>query len=435
MATAQRFALTDLEVVRVGRGKRRIERASAGELAVALPDNWMSSSHARLVRDGDGWFIEDQKSKNGTWVNGERSWCDVLSDGDIIELGDTIFVFRASVPLRSDAIHTPTPEDAERGLATLNAGLEDQFRALRLVAPSRMPVLVRGETGTGKELAARAVHDLSGRRGAFVAVNCGALPNTLVESQLFGYRRGAFSGATSNHDGIVRASSGGTLFLDEIAELSEPSQVALLRVLQEREVLPVGETTPIRVDVRVVAATHQDLEARIHDGRFRKDLYARLAAFELKLPALAERREDIGLIVATLLRRIAPERAHKIKLRRGVGRALFAHSWPLNIRQLEQTLTTALVRAQGNELTMEHLPSALQLATATSSSEDPSKSPTKPFLDGLSDKDRHRRAILVDLFRTHRGNVSAVAKDLGKARNQIHRWVRKYAIEPDDYRR
>jgi transcriptional regulator with PAS, ATPase and Fis domain len=169
------------------------------------------------------------------------------------------------------------------------------------IAPSSVPLLVRGETGTGKELMARAIHEASERRGAFVPVNCGALPRDLLESELFGHRRGAFTGASGDRSGLVRRAHRGTLFLDEIAELPPDSQVALLRVLQEGEVRPVGACEEITVDVRIVAATHQDLRERIASGRFREDLYARIAGFEITMPPLRERREDLGMLIATLL--------------------------------------------------------------------------------------------------------------------------------------
>src|SRR5437588_230906 len=189
--------------------------------------------------------------------------------------------------------------------ATLSPVCRCQRARVGLGARARIPVLLLGETGTGKELIARAVHDLSGRTGPFLAVNCGALPETLVESELFGYRKGAFSGAYEDRPGLVRSSDKGTLLLDEIGSLPLPAQAALLRVLQEEEVVPVGATRPLRVNLRVVAATHEDLGVLASQELFRADLLARLSGFTLDLPPVRERREDVGLFLTSLLRKLA----------------------------------------------------------------------------------------------------------------------------------
>jgi len=181
--------------------------------------------------------------------------------------------------------------------------------------------VIRGHSGTGKEVLARAVHELSGRRGRFVAVNCGGLVESLVQSELFGYRRGAFSGATEDRPGVIRTANAGTLFLDEIGDMPSSSQAVLLRVLQEREVKPLGATEPIAVDIRVMSATHCDLEGLIAAGDFRADLYARLSGFEFRLPPLGERREDIGLLTARLLERAVP--GVQLELSPDAARALF----------------------------------------------------------------------------------------------------------------
>src|SRR6185436_3747735 len=256
----------------------RIERA--GRTAVLLVGDFETSRrHLALRRAGAGWQVEDLGSRNGTLVNGERVERAELAHGDLIEAGGRVLWFAAGGPRARDQ-HDRDLEDAPVGpsvFQTLNRAFEERIQQVCRIAPSRVPVLVRGETGTGKELMARAIHDASGRPGAFVAINCGALPRSLIESELFGHRRGAFSGAGDDHDGLFRRAHCGTLFLDEIAELPAESQVALLRVLQEGEVRPVGASGPVKVDIRVVAATHQDIPARIASGSFREDLYARLA--------------------------------------------------------------------------------------------------------------------------------------------------------------
>src|SRR5207248_905563 len=241
---------------------------------------------------------------NGTLRNGAPVDRAVLVDEDLLELGHTFFLFRAGLaagpddPPDLDAAAAAPPAPA---LTTLMPALAADFRLLDGVARSTVSVVIHGESGTGKELVAQALHQLSGRPGPFVAVNCGALPETLVETELFGYRKGAFSGAVEDRPGLVRSSDKGTLLLDEIGSLPLPAQAALLRVLQEEEVVPVGATRPLRVNLRVVAATHEDLGVLASQELFRADLLARLSGFTLDLPPVRERREDVGLFLTSLL--------------------------------------------------------------------------------------------------------------------------------------
>ncbi len=228
-------------------------------------------------------------------------------------------------------------------------------------------VLIQGETGTGKELIARAIHQNSRRRNkAFVPISCGAIPRDLVESELFGYVRGAFTGALANKAGMIEAADGGTLFLDEIGELPLDAQVKLLRMLQEGEVPKIGATTPTRVDVRVVAATHRNLTAMVEDGTFREDLYYRLAVVPLQIPPLRERREDIPELIQTLFKR-ARERHHlpHARLSPGVLQRLTCYNWPGNVRQLENILERVLVLSGADLITEEELPEELQRATTS----------------------------------------------------------------------
>jgi DNA-binding NtrC family response regulator len=414
------------EEVMLGRGERRVERAGRRAF-VAIADEELSRRHAVLRRVAAGWELVDVGSKNGTVVNGERCVRAVLVDGDVVEVGSTMLVFRDAGYPDADARDPGDRDLAAEGEAagplafrTLALDLERRVADLGRIAASQVSVLVCGETGTGKELIARAVHERSGRRGAFVAINCGALPATLIESELFGYRRGAFSGARDDRDGLVRRAHGGTLFLDEIAELPNESQVALLRVLQEGEVRPVGASDAVPVDVRVVAATHQDILARIAAGRFRQDLYARLAGFELTLPPLRERSEDLGTLIAAILSRLG-EAAAGVTLHRCAARALLAYPYPLNVRQLEQALRAAVVLARGGEIRLEHLPEAIRCHRAGPGA-------------GLRPEDRAVRERLVEVLRQTRGNVTAAARLMNKAPIQIRRWCQRFAIELASFR-
>jgi transcriptional regulator with PAS, ATPase and Fis domain len=260
-----------------------------------------------------------------------------------------------------------------------------------------------------------------------VAVNCGALPEQLAESELFGARRGAYTGAVEDRPGLVRASSGGTLLLDEAGELPAQLQVKLLRVLQENEVQPVGAAQPVRVDLRVVTATHHDLTTLVEEGTFRSDLFARLTGLEVELPPLRDRRADLGLLIPTLLRRAGAPPG--VRFSREAARALFRWSWPHNVRELEKALALAVALAGERRIELVHLPEPVR--TAPEARPDPMAGrAVRP----LSEADVSRRTELIELLRTHHGNVSAVARQMGVARMQIQRWCRRFHLDPASFR-
>jgi DNA-binding NtrC family response regulator len=438
-AGGARHALSNVDEVVLGRGTARTSRRIATpsgvrQLELRVPDRRMSAVHARLRRAGGGWTLEDAGSKNGSIVNGERMAVAGLEDGDLIELGHTFFIFRSALrtPVRapgdldaSDLLDRPT------ALATLDPAFASSLERLARIGRSEVPVLLLGETGTGKELLARAIHEASERSGSFVAINCGALPQSLLEAQLFGHSRGAFSGAVRDEPGYVRAAHGGTLFLDEIGDLALPSQAALLRVLQEREVIPVGATQPIPVDLRVVAATHVPIDQHVKRGTFRSDLLGRLAGFTFSVPPLRDRREDIGLVLANLLAQIP---LADPLLTAKAARALLGHSWPRNIRELSQCLSSAAVLAEGGVIQAFDLPQAMTRPRAADARPDAASSPW-PLPAGVRAPDDERlRDELIAKFAQHAGNVSHVARAMGKARSQIQRWMRRFEIDPEKYR-
>lgn len=405
----------DLPALSIGRGTRRQWRRDSGTglLRIDLPGSWVSASHARLAGADGQWTLEDAGSKNGTFLNGEKVTAPTpLGDGDVIEVGQTIAIYRAlshAGPARDDVAMS----SVHCFPATLHPPWAHTLATLLRVGRSTAPVLLLGDTGTGKELLARAVHVASGRDGPFVPVNCGAIVRTLVESELFGTRKGAFTGATEDRPGLVRSADRGTLFLDEIAELPEPSQVALLRVLQEREVMPVGATRALPVDLRVVAATHHDLAVRVAEGRFRADLHARLAGHVTHVPRLRERIEDMGLLVADLLQRLAGERAARITFARAAGRALFTHDWPYNVRELEQALNSALAISTSDEIALADLPVALS-------------APPRPLATTTAaDSSSEERERILAALEACAGNQTRAAKLLGISRATL---VNKLAI-------
>jgi transcriptional regulator with GAF, ATPase, and Fis domain len=342
-------------------------------------------------------------------------------------VGHTIFRYRAAEPVPIGAMGDVDASDLDRmqrAFATLVPRLARDVQTLAQIALSDLAVLLLGESGTGKEVLARAIHEESGRPGPFVAVNCGAIPANLVESLLFGHRRGSFSGALRDEPGLFRAAAGGTLFLDEIGDLAPSAQAALLRVLQEREVLPLGETRPTPVDLRVVAATHRPLQALSLSGGFREDLLARVAGFVHDLPPLRERIDDLGMLVAPLLRRIAPEASASISLDADAFHALMNHSWPLNVRELEQRLKAAVALASDGRVRVSHLWSERPPLGAPAR-RDPALSPEEQLL-----QDR-----LVEHLTEMRGNVTHVGEAMGKSRTQIQRWLRRFGIDAERYRR
>lgn len=260
------------------------------------------------------------------------------------------------------------------GLVGKSRVMRDLFQLLEIVAATTSTVLITGETGTGKELAARAIHHNSPRRAnRFVAINCSAIPETLLEAELFGHARGAFTGAVGTRQGRFEQAHRGTLFLDEVGTMSSALQAKLLRVLQEREFERVGDSHTIKVDVRVIAATHSDLERMVRDGAFREDLYYRLNVIPVKLPPLRERREDIPLLVQHFVQRLCADQGRTpAGVSQDAMRKLMAHSWPGNVRQLENAVERALAFSQGRgQIDVQDLAPDIQSQTTAPESAEP----------------------------------------------------------------
>jgi transcriptional regulator with GAF, ATPase, and Fis domain len=254
-----------------------------------------------------------------------------------------------------------------------------------------------------------------------------------VESELFGYRKGAFSGAEEDRMGLIRTADRGTLFLDEIGDLPLSAQAVLLRVLQQGEVLPVGANRPVKVDIRLLAATHRDLNALVEKSEFRADLLARISGFTVLLPPLRQRREDLGLLIGRLLTGEMPDRASQVKFSSDAARALLAYPWPLNIRELEKCLLTAVLLARTGPVELAHLPESVRELGAKKAWQRLGLSEDRES-GRLSEVDRRRREEIRALLKQHAGNVTAVAQALGKARTQVQRWIKRYRIDVKDFR-
>jgi DNA-binding NtrC family response regulator len=430
-AGGARYALDNVEEAVVRRGSVRMavreQAADRRRLILSIPDRWMSAEHLRFVRDGASWVVEDAGSTNGTLLNGCPVGHARLDDTSLVEAGRTLIALRAAVPTPEgcgedvDSASMSALPPWQRGLSP---ALAARLGTLARVARSTVPVILFGETGVGKEVLARALHDWSKRTGPFVAVNCGALPGALVEALLFGHVRGAFSSAIRDELGLVRSAHGGTLFLDEIGDLAAPAQASLLRVLQEREVLPVGATRPVGVDLRVVCATHRNLDELAAQGNFRADLLTRLDGFRHVIPPLRERREELGLLVAALLTKLAAGREESVSFSPPAARLLATYRWPGNVRELEQVLARALA------ISLDGCIDSHALALSAPPPASP-RAPKRP----ISDADARLRSVLIAALSQHEGNVSAVARVMGKGRTQIQRWMRRFGLESHSYRR
>ncbi len=308
------------------------------------------------------------------------------------------------------------------------------YKEIARVAPSRSTVLVVGESGTGKELVARSIHKHGPRAArAFVPVNCGAFTETLLESELFGYTRGAFTGATSDRRGLWEEADGGTLFLDEIGETSPAMQVKLLRALQEGEIRRVGSARPVIVDARVVAATNRDLEKEVKAGRFREDLFYRLGVFTLRVPPLRERAGDIPLLAERFLRAASENRGEnagrgRLRFSEDALNRLVAYEWPGNVRELESAVEYAALHARGAEVAAEDLPPKLQTTEARQAA---SRSPLAALYEDLPSLDELERRYLLHILSTVDGNRSRAAAILGIDRRTLYRMAERFGVKLD----
>jgi transcriptional regulator with AAA-type ATPase domain len=422
--------------IELGRGEAHGEEATAGGVRLDVADEWMSAPHAVIER-GRGappvYTLVDRGSKNGTFVLSraqtgrrvpERITGHRLLPGDLFVTGRTAWRFWGRPLLEPEELVrlSRSPLGPTRSVAP---AFLDCARVLERVAPSTLTVLVSGPSGAGKEVAALELHARSGRRGRLIAVNCAALPEGMIEGQLFGHRRGAFTGAVESSPGLVASADGGTLFLDEIGDMPLAAQAKLLRVLEQREVVPLGEVTARKVDVRVVAATHVDLVARVAEGRFRADLLARLAQVGVQLPSLDERLEDLGTLVPHVCEQAG------VRLALDAARALFAYHWPFNFRELRSALLAAALLAGDDRVVR-----AAHLAPAVRGDEmgPVEPAPPTPSRPSRPSAARPSQAELEALLRRHGGNLTAAAREVGKGKMQLYRWLEHYGLDPDRFR-
>ncbi len=385
---------------------------------VRLDDARVSRFHCELRVHPRGVQVRDLGSRNGTLVDGVRVDQAWVEHGATLRVGKTLLRFellggRNRIPL--------SEEESFGSLFGAAPSMRALFAVLELAAPTDSTILLEGETGTGKEEAAQSIHDASLRReGPFVVLDCSALPPNLLEAELFGYERGAFTGANKSRAGLFEEAHGGTLFLDELGELRPDMQPALLRVLEQREVRRLGSTHTFSVDVRLVAATHRDLREEVTAGRFREDLFYRLAVVHARIPPLRERLEDLPMLADVLLRRMGlgdVELATVLtpELLAALGRS----RWPGNVRELRNYLERCVV-----------LGDVQPFAQATAPSHEHGRVDARlPYADARTEAlARFERDYAAALLELHEGNVSAAARAAGLARPYLHRILRRHGL-------
>ena len=374
-----------------------------------VDDQRASRVHAELTRantEVDVLALTDLDSKNGTILNGVRIQREYLRGCGVIRIGDTLLVHNEVSPPPGGVM--PPPELGQ-SVATTYAN----YRA-EVAARTPLPILISGPSGAGKEVILRRIHAASGRRGRLVAVSCATFSRELLASELFGHKRGAFSGAETTRDGLFVTASKGTLFLDEIAELPLPQQAALLRAVQEQRIKPVGADHDVPVNVRVVAATHRNLRELVDTGEFRHDLYARLAGMTITLPGLSDRREDILPLFHHFLEADLP-------ITPDAAEALLVYEWPFNVRELQHAAHAARAFANhAGRVDLGVLPTEVQRAL--------SRSATQASTTGLG------RDQLEFLLAEHHGNISAIATATGQSRQHIYRRLRLLGIDASQWR-
>lgn len=352
-------------------------------------------------------------------ANGAYDFIEKPVQLDVLKILLQRATYLANVEQENRALLERAGHNDLEGLVGNSTPMQDVFRMIRRVGPSDVPVLIAGESGTGKELVARAIHRQSARKSEpFIAINCGAIPETLLESELFGYEKGAFTGATQQRKGRIESAQRGTLFLDEIGDMPPALQVKLLRFLQDHTIQRLGAKETLAIDARILAATNVDLHKAIGEGRFREDLYYRLCVVTIAVPALSERGSDITLLARTFLTKFAEEEKKPLKgFTPQAVEALRVHPWPGNVRELENRIKRAVVMAEGKYVT----PANLEL-------KDPSLSEEEASTLRASRDSREKDLVRLAMERAE-GNVSRAAADLGISRPTLYQLLMRYGLK------
>lgn len=388
---------------------------SEGRFPGPVEDPQVSQRHCRIERKEQGYLLRDLRSESGTFLNGVRineAW---LQDGDEIRLGQETAIF---------SLETTSTSSRDQSLRSKNEAWQNQLHLIPSIAQTNYPVLLLGSSGTGKEVLARKIHEYSRRTaGKLVSVNCSALTETLVESELFGHVKGSFTGAVADRKGAFESARGGTLFLDEIGDLSYALQAKLLRALENNEIRPVGSDNTIHTDVRIIAATHQDLYRRIVEGTFRRDLYFRLNVVTISPPILSDRMEDFEDILYGFAKQM------RVRFSFGAIQKLKKQKWPGNIRELKNTVARASAFFPKMLVEESHIDRIVDgLASSTSLIQglvvQNSQTTELPVI-----KEIEKQMILKRLV-ANRGNQRRTATDLGMPKSTLHDRLKAYQIDP-----
>jgi DNA-binding NtrC family response regulator len=410
----------EIDVVKDG-----IKIGKSRQCDVVIADDSVSRTHAEITRDDQGYRLRDLGSTNGTFVKGSRISDAYLSPGDTLAVGKVEMRF---VP--RDARPELLPSERSHFGPVLGSSLAMRriFGILERICDSEVTVLLTGETGTGKDMVARALHDASGRaKRPYVVVDCGAVAPSLIESELFGHEKGAFTGAHQRRRGAFELAHGGTLFLDEVAELPLELQPKLLRVIENRRIRRVGGTEELDVDIRILAATHRNLDEAVESGEFREDLFFRLAVVSAQIPALRERREDIPMLIDAFSRRLPATMWRKPEAE-AMAR-LVGYDWPGNVRELRNVVERSAYLSPNGVIDL--------ITTGGVRREDERRVAFDPTLTFREQKERavevFEEAYLQWLLERAGGNISRAAREADMDRKYLHKLLRRYGIDAKQF--
>lgn len=385
---------------------------------VQVFDSYMSERHARLEAKGTTCLIKDLRSDSGTFVNGAQVLEAILKDGDLITLGSTDFV-----------VHDSRVKKKDFGLTSKSEFWKSQLDSLGSVASTKHPVLLLGPSGTGKDVIANALHNASpNAKAPFISVNCSALTETLVESELFGHTKGSFTGAIADRKGAFESARGGTLFLDEIGDLTYSLQAKLLRALENNEIRPVGSDKSIKTDVRIVAATHQNLYQKIREGSFRSDLYYRLNVITIETPSLKERLEDFDELLYSFARQM------KVRFSFNAIQALKKHDWPGNIRELRNVVARASALFPKKYIDENHIDILLNKKEKLAHLPTGVSYVTPGDANQMSVIREIEKQMILKRLAANQGNQKRTAVDLGMPKSTLHDRIRHYNIDLDQFK-
>ena len=409
---------------------------------LVIDDDKVSRMHARVFRDDDEYLVEDLGSTNGTYVNHVKVRTAYLKSGCTIRLGSTLLRFS----VLSERIEIqPSSRESLGTIVGKSERMRQLFAVIEKIAPTGVTVVLEGETGTGKEVVARTVHQYSARaNNTFIVFDCGAVQENLIESELFGHEKGSFTGALSSRQGLFEMANGGTIFLDEIGELALDLQPKLLRALEQREIRRVGGNRPIKIDVRVIAATNRDLSEEVRAGRFREDLFYRLSVVRLQLPPLRERREDIPLLTRHVLKMGNFNKTPDGQRIKGTAtdalEAMMRYDWPGNVRELTNVVERACSFADGEFIQLEDVPDHIAGVRVgrRRGGDKKTEQARSPAVQVMSDRPFKEakevwlaaleKEYLGALLTKHSGNLSQAAREAEVDRKHFRRLSRKYGL-------